>query len=684
MKSSLFKSAALLCAVATTAHIHAQQNAQGVDQLDDYIVSAGPGMRSIEDYATPVNVVTAADLHRQSEGSLGAALDWQPGVSASAFAAGASRPILRGFEGPRVRILESGLDTFDVSDTSPDHGVAIEPLLTDRIEILRGPATLLYGSSAIGGAVNRIGKEIPRQPVDPKGYEGAVETRYATVSEGETYLGYATVGQEKWALTVTGLNHDANDYEIPDDAQDHDDAHSGSTLENSLFESSQYSIGGSWFFTPENRLSFSYARYKSSYGVPGHGHSHAHEDEHEDDHEEGEAEAEEESVSIDLERNRYDMELELVDPAEWITALRVRFAYTDYEHEEYSDDEASRFKRDGWEFRTAAAHTPWWIVDEGVIGLQLSDSDFEIIGDEAFTPPSTTKTQALFATEHIHNGDLHYEFGGRIERADVDTDADFNDYDELAYSLAASIIWYIDETDSLAVVVQRAERHPNATELFADGPHHATGIYERGDDGLDKEIAYGLDLSYRTQIVGWDAEISAFYTYFDDYIYAEETDEAIDELHVFEYVGVEAQFYGFEATASTDLVRTQHSALTLGLMADYVRASNEDSGDDLPRIPPMRIGSRLSWMSGNWDMGAELRYAFEQDQTGPEETETDDYVELNLDVNYRFDLGNDRVAVVFARAENLLDETIRLHTSFSKEDAPLPGRNLTIGARFEF
>ncbi len=683
MNRLFFKRGALACTALGLASqfAYAKSSEETIYELDEYIVSAGPGLRSIADYASPVNVVTSEELTRQSSGTLGDVLDWQPGVTSSSFSSGASRPILRGFDGPRVRILESGLDTADVSDTSPDHGVAAEPLLTERIEVLRGPATLLYGSSAIGGAVNVIGKEIPRQPVDPTGYEGGFEARYDTVADGETFLGYTTVGQEKWALTVTALDRDFDDYEIPDDAQDHDEdeEHSGSTLENSFFESTQYSIGGSWFFTQDNRLSFSYARYESEYGIPGHGHSEHHDDPDPDpDHEE-------ESVAIDLERDRYDMELELVDPAEWFTALRLRLAYTDYEHEEYSDDESNIFKRDGWELRTEAAHTPWWIIDQGVIGIQASDSDFEIIGDESFVEPSTTQTQAVFVTQHIHNGDLHYEFGGRIERADIDIDdSSLDDYDEVTFSFAASAIWNIDEVNSLALVLQRAERHPNATELYAEGVHHAIGIYERGDDDLDKETAYGVDLTYRTTIAGWATEVSAFYTYFDDYIFAEETDEEIDEEHVFQYVGVEAEFYGFEAAVSTDLVRTDSSALTLGFMADYVRATNEDSGDDLPRIPPMRIGSRLGWQTGNWDMGGELRYAFKQDDTGPEETETDDYVELNLDVNYTFDLGNNLTAVVFARAENLLDEEIRLHTSFTKDQAPLPGRNLTIGARFEF
>ncbi|MGB0413693.1 MAG: TonB-dependent receptor [Coraliomargarita sp.] len=677
MNRLFIKSGAFACtALGLTAQIaNAQSSEETVYELDEYIVSAGPGIRSLADYATPVNVVTSEEISRQSGGTLGAVLDWQPGVSNSAFSSGAARPVLRGIDGPRVRILESGLDTFDVSDSSPDHGVAVEPLLTERVEVLRGPATLLYGSSAIGGAVNVIGKEIPRQPVDPKGYEGSVEARYDTVSEGETYIGHTTVGQEDWALTVTALDRDADDYEIPDEAQHEDE---GSTLENSFFESNQYSIGGSWFFTPEDRLSFSYARYESEYGIAGH-----------EDHGGGGGGGgghDDESVAIDLERDRYDMELELVDPAEWITALRVRLAYTDYEHTEASEDESTTFERDGWEFRTEAAHIPWWIIDEGVVGVQASDSDFEIIGDEAFVEPSTTQTQAIFATQHIHNGDLHYELGGRIERADIEIDdSSLDDYDEVAFSIAASAIWNIDDINSLALVLQRAERNPNATELYANGPHHATGTFELGDDSLDQEVAYGVDLTYRTQVAGWDTELSVFYTYFDDYIYGEETGVVTPEdLHEIQYTAAEAEFYGFEAATQTDLVRTDSSALTLGFMADYVRATNEDTGDDLPRIPPMRIGSRLGWTTGNWDMGGELRYAFKQDDTAEEESETSDYLELNLDVNYTFDLGNDLTAVVFARAENLLDEEIRLHTSYTKEEAPLPGRNLTIGARFEF
>jgi len=678
MNHFFLKSGALVCIALGSAHIiNAESSEETVYQLDDYIVSAGPNLRSIRDYAAPVNVVTAQELTRQSGSSLGAVLDWQPGVSSSSFGAGASRPILRGFDGPRVRILDAGLEAMDVSDTSPDHAVTLEPLLTERVEVLRGPSTLLYGSSAIGGAVNVIGKEMPRQRVDPKGYEGALEARRDSVSGGDTLAGYATVGDADWALTITAVDRDADDYEIPGDAQE-DDAE-GDTLENSFVETEQFSVGASWFFSEENRIGFSFSNYETRYGVP-HGHG--------DDHAAPAPApaADEESVAIDMERKRYDMELELVDVNDWIEALRMRLGYTDYAHSELEGGEVGTvFEREGWELRAEAAHSPWWVIDEGVVGVQVSDVDFSAEGAEAFTPQSTTKTQALFVSEHIHGDVLHYEFGGRMERTDIAEDKNQRSYDELAISLAAGATWHIDEANSLALVLQRSQRNPTSTELYAEGPHLATSQYEFGDADLKQETAYGVDLTYRTTQENWQAEVSLFYTYFDDYIFSEEReDEKIDDLHVYDFNAIDAEFYGIEAQLDYTLIENESNRVLLSLMGDWVHATNQDTGDDLARMPPMRIGSRLSWATGNWDSGVELRYAFEQDNTGPEETSTDDYLKLNLDVNYRLDLGNGITAVLFARAENLLDEEIRHHTSFVKEQAALPGRNFTIGARVEF
>ena len=678
MNHYLITGGALLCATASLYSAEAEPS-ETIHELDDFVVFSGSTLNSLEDYAAPVGIVEAQELQRSTSGSLAAALDWQPGVTTSAFTSGASRPILRGFDGPRVRILNSGIESLDASSTSPDHGTAIEPLLTERVEILRGPSTLLYGSSAIGGAVNVIGKEMPRERVDPdKPYEGAIEARHSTVSEGDTYLGYTTVGQENWALTITGLKRNDNDYEIPSDAQE-DDA-SGDTLENSFFESESYSIGGSWFFSETSRIGFAYAHYDSKYGVPGHHHHHEEEDDDDDDHDE-----DEEAVSIDMDSDRYDMDLEIVEPFVGVEALRVRLGYTDYQHKELEGDEiGTKFENEGWELRTEAAHSPWAVIDEGVIGVQISDTDFSAKGEEAFTPPATTKTQALFISEHIHGDQMRYEFGGRIERADITASGVSDDYDDLALSVAIAATWQINEENSLSLVLQRSQRNPTSTELFADGPHLATNQYQVGDADLETETAYGVDLTYRTDHADWQGELALFYTKFDDYIFDEYQGYETDHLDTYQYVAVDAEFYGFEARVDRSLYKSEETHLQLSLMSDYVRATNESSGDDLPRTPPLRIGSRLSLTHGLWDAGFEARYAFKQNDTAPDESSTDGYTQLNLDLSRRVEFKNNIAAIFFVRAENLLDEEIRYHTSYLKDEAPLPGINLTLGSRIEF
>ncbi len=686
MNHFLIKSGAMLCATTFLASVRAETS-ETIHELNDFVVFSGSTINSLADYAAPVGVIDEQTLHRDTGGSLASALDWQPGVTTSAFSSGASRPILRGFDGPRVRILNSGIESLDASSISPDHGTAIEPLLTDSVEILRGPSTLLYGSSAIGGAVNVIGKEMPRERLEPgKNTEGAVEARHSTVPDGDTYLGYATVGEGDWALSVTGLKRNDDDYEIPSDAQD-DDA-SGDTLENSFFESESYSIGGSWFFGEASRIGFAYSHYDSKYGVPGH---HHHEDEHHDDeedhddHDDEEDEHGEESVHIDLESDRYDMDFEVAEPFNGIEALRVRLGYTDYQHKEIEGSElGTKFENEGWELRTEAVHSPWSIIDEGMIGIQVSDTDFSAKGEEAFTPPATTKTQALFISEHIHGDLMRYEFGGRIERADITAKGAHDDYDDLALSLAIAATWQINPNNELSLVLQRSQRNPNSTELYADGPHLATQQYEIGDDGLDKETAYGIDLTYLTQQDGWQAEFSVFYTYFDDYIFAEDRGEEKDELDVYQFVAVDAQFYGFETSLDTTLFESSESAVVLSLMSDYVRALNDDDDDDLPRAPPLRVGSRLGMTHGLWDAGIELRYAFKQNNVANDETETDGYTQLNVDLSRRIEFKNNIAAVFFVRGENLLDEEIRYSTSYLKDEAPLPGINLTLGSRIEF
>ena len=653
--------------------IHAQDNTP-VYELRDFTVSAGPVARDVSEFASPLSIMDEAAIRRQGGDTLGDLLATQPGVSASSFGAGSSRPIIRGFDGPRVRILDSAIEAADASDTSPDHAVATEPMLLNRVEIIRGPATLLYGSSAIGGVVNMVGKEIPRERVDPKGYEGGLEARYDTASRGETFLGFGTAGGENWAVSVTGLNRRTEDYNIPGQADLTIPAEPG-RLQNSFVDTDAFSAGGTWFFGERSYLGAAISRHETVYGVPG------------------------EPVFIDLERDRFHTEMVAYEPIPWIEAARARFGYTDYTHTEVEGGAPGTvFDRESWEFRADASHENWALADEGVIGFQLSDSDLSAIGDEAFIPASNTQTQAIFISEHIHSGELHYEFGGRLERQDATTPV-LSDYDDVALSLAAGVIWNFDEGQSLALNLQRSERHPTSTELFARGPHLATEQYEIGDPSLELETAYGLDLSYEYRSADWSSTLTAFYTRFDDYIFAQDigilTDpdglnpgdfgfDADEALDTYQFTAVDADFWGFEAEVDRVIYASGDSRLTLGFLADYVRAENRDANNPLPRIPPLRIGLRADLDHGPWSAGMLLRRAFKQDRIDTNESETSGYTELSLDVERAVELSNGFQLSLFARADNLLDEDIRHHTSFLKDIAPLPGRSATIGARLEF
>ena len=721
MNKFFIKSSAFVCAALSVTAVSADLSDK-VYVLDDFVVSAGPLARPISEYACPFSSLDETAIQSSSASSIGQLLEGQPGVSATSYGAGASRPIIRGLDGPRVSVLESGLGSLDVSVASPDHAVTIEPLLVDRVEILRGPSALLYGGAAIGGVVNVISKEIPRERVASDIVTGAVETRFDSVSDGETFLGYATTGGEDWALSFTGLERKAENYSIPDGSVIHDEEEEegeeeheeGPTdiLAQSFLENSSYSIGATHFFGERNYIGASFSKYDSYYGVPGHAH-------HEEEEEGGaEEEEEEHGVYIDLLRERFDLEIALFDPTDWISAARVRFGMSDYTHSEFEEDHATVYDREGWELRADAAHNAWSIFDHGVIGAQLSDADFVATGSEeehegeeegehdehegeaaAFGPASETQNQAIFLSEHMHSGAWHFEVGGRLESQQVEVDKTENpsikDYDDVAYSLAASLIYDLSDNDTLAISLQRSQRHPNSTELYANGAHHAVSKFEIGDDDLGVETANTIDLSYRLQRNLWNASLTVFYTQFDGYIIPIFTGE-YDIMHEGEpdekqglpkyaYQAKDAKFYGFEAEFGRQLVQTDSLKMSAKILMDSVRAKNKDTGANLPRIPPFRLGGEIMLESGPWEGSLLVRRVFKQDRiAASQETETAAYTDLRLGVAYNYALTGGNVLSIFARGDNLLDEVVRHHSSFVKDQAPLPGRNLMVGARLQF
>ena len=708
-----------LCTITLLSHAVLFSNEEPSDeqpiyQLEDFVVSAGPVARPIDDFASPFSSLDSEEIQQNSGSTIGELLEGQPGVSSTSFGSAASRPIIRGFDGARVRILDSGIEALDASSISVDHAVATEALLLERVEILRGPSTLLYGSSAIGGIVNMIGREIPRSPVSTAGQvEGGFKSSYDSASSGETTLGYIKAGGEDWAMSVTGLTRDNDDYEIPGHAESgpHEGEEADGILENSFVETDSYSIGNTWFFNEGSYFGLSYSNYNSLYGVAGH----SHEDEHATVGAPVVEEEEEEAPTIvDLERKRYDAELVLIEPLDWIKAARVRFGRTDYMHVESEGDHSTRYENEGWELRGEIAHDSFASFDEGVVGIQFADSDFSAIGEEAFTPDSNTQNQAIFMSEHIHNGDLHWEFGVRVENQTVDPDdqavvpagrptagqaRNLGSYSDTALSLAVSAIWDFAENQSLTLSLQRSQRHPTSTELYALGAHIATDQYEIGDPNLGLETAYGIDLRHNYSARNWTTAVSAFYTTFDNYIYSRNlgTETIIindepgehfgEETHYDDYrfEAVDAIFWGFEAEANYIAYQSEGSTVTVGLLADYVRATNEDDNTNLPRITPMRVGGKLRIENGAWAVGALLRQNFKQSNNAvqEEETETGSFTELQIDLSHSFELEGGEL-ILFAQGRNLLNEDIRRHTSFIKDKAPQPGRSVNVGISYKF
>ncbi len=649
---------------------------------EQIVVSAGPESRAADDVYQPIDVVSGDELALRMQPTLGETLSNQPGVSSTYFGPASSRPVIRGLGGDRIRILEEGIGTGDASNVSPDHAVTFDPMNADRIEIVRGPATLLYGSNAVGGLVNIIDSRVPEYvPTSPIG--GSVDLLFGTVADERSGGVALQGGAGSFAWNLRLGRRETNDIEIPGpaaheddhDDDDHDDEEFSGVLENSALKNDTGSLGVSWV---GERAFFGVAvsGLDSFYGVPGHGH---HDEEGEEEEEE-----EEEIVSIDMRQRRVDLRGEIRNDGGLFSAYRLRAGRTDYKHTELEGDEiGTLFTNDATEARIEAIHRAIGPF-RGSIGLQLSNRDFSAVGAEAFVPPSETDTLALFIFEETGSGPLRYQFGARYEKQDVS--ARINDLPSRSFaglSGSAGVIWRAPEDPyAVAVSVARAVRAPTAEELYANGPHIATRSFEIGNPDFDEETSLGLDLSFRKTEGRVKGELNLFAQRFDDFIFERPTGEEEDELPVFQFEQAEANFRGAEVHADIELFHTEPHHFDLELSADYVRGTL-DGGGNLPRITPLRLGAGLRYRGPRiWSL-VEVREVADQNRTADFEEETDGYTMFNAAVGYRFFLGM-TIHELVLRGTNLTDELARSHVSPLKELAPLPGRDFSLAYKVMF
>ena len=693
----------IFAVVAPTVFAEQSSSSIPVQTLDTIQVQAHPLVQTAADFAVADHVVDQKALSERAT-TIGDALADELGVYSNQYGSGSSRPVIRGQDGPRVKVLQHASETADVSTLSPDHAVTVDPILAKQVEVIRGPSTLLYGAGTVGGLVNVTDQKIPTQmPED--GLEGSVGVRYNSGSDEKLANAGVTAGiGENFALRIEGSKRKANDYIAPDYFHEHDDElEKERRVGNTFAEGQTVNIGGSWIHD-RGFVGLSYSNRQDQYGLPGHSHEY-HGCVLHGDHFHGcptpdpDAPAHEEHGGpwVDLKSERYEVRTELEQPFAGIEKLRAHASITDYEHDELEESEViSNFKSKGYDGRLELVHVPvaGW---EGVIGTQISqqkinlaasehdhhedgdedDEEHHVHGSGVVMPDTKTDKFSLFALEHKQLGDVHVELGARVDHQKVKVDSDQKDYSGTGVSASAAANWEFAPNYKLSVVGSHQQRLPLAQELYADGLHFATNTYELGNPDLDKETSNNLELGLHYEGDKLDYHVHVYHNWFDDYIYGETVAQK-GNLRGVQYTQDKARFYGTEAQAGYQI----NDMYKLSVFGDYVRGKIE--GENAPRVPAGRLGTKVEAdFADGWSGLAEYYHVFNQDKIASYEDETQGYNMVNVGLSYANSLADNNAYRVYFKANNLLDDQVYSHTSFLS-NIPQVGRNFTVGVQYDF
>jgi iron complex outermembrane receptor protein len=659
-RSALGAAIFILCGSAT---------AQGEVQLKEVTITGNPLGTEL---AAPATQYSGERLLLRSQGTLGETLNNTPGVSSTYFGPNASRPVIRGLDGDRVRILSNSGATLDASSLSYDHAVTADPISIQRIEVLRGPAALLYGGNAIGGVVNLIDNRIPTEPLP--GVAGKADLGLASGNREKGAAAAVDGGTDRLGLHVDMFNRSTQDTRVPVSLAC---TRGGVTsfvrrICNSASDSRGGVVGGSLFFD-KGYLGASASSYRSDYGTVA-----------------------EDEVTIGMKSNRYALEGEMRDLGGWLQSIKAHASHTDYTHTEFDAGQPGTvFSNTGNDVRIEARHAKLGALD-GVIGVQAERSRFSADGLEAFAPHSRTQVNALFAYEELGTAWGKLTFGARTEDVKVASDGNpqvtrFTPAERSfrPASLALGALWKLTPQWQLTGNVARSERAPKDYELFADGPHVATGAWEVGNPDLGKERSVNADVGVEWKAGHNNFKLNAFASRFRNYIALTSTGRVREEeegLPEFEYRGVQARFRGLEASGNIRLMDGP-SQLDLELRGDAVRATNATTGEPLPRIAPMRAGATLAWSQGPWGARMGFDHAARQSRVPAGESATDAYTLWTAALTYRTPAGP-ATLLWYARLDNAADKLAYSATSILTQTAPgkspLPGRSFKVGLRASF
>ena len=695
--------------------------------VETVVVYASALHKNSLEMISPVSVLSGDELKNKSKATLGETLKGLPGVNASYFGPVSSSPIIRGLDGPRVKITQNGLDASDASRIGPDHATSSDSLAAEQIEVLRGPSTLLYGSGAIGGVVNVVDNRIPTSNLDD--LTGAAEYSHDTFSNSNTVAAKLETGNDGFNFHFDGTKRSGDDYETPTfNITDEDgDVETHNSVENTFIDSDTFNVGTS-YVGDHLTVGFSYGSIETDYGIPGHEHhDHDHEGETEEEHDEHADEEEEESVYAHLEQDRWQGLISYALDNNWIENINLRVGYTDYKHSEIEDGEiGTTFKNETTEARLNVEHklAQW----HGMMGYHYSESDYDAIGEEAFTPASVTTTHALYLLEEREFGDVTLELGARIEDYEITstiTDSEHaHDHDEeedhdegeeesIAYSesftnvsASAGAIWQYTPGQSVALSLSHSERAPLSAELLSNGLHIATGTYELGlgyhiednevhfePEDIKQEKSTNLDFSFRRFSGDFGYTVNFFYNDIKNFYYQQNTGLVYDEedglesaigahddaVAVYQFASKDAELYGVEFDVHYQI---DPNAM-VKVFGDSTRAKLKDDEGNLPRIPANKLGSELQYNVGDLQLTLTGTHYFEQDNISAYETKTDGYTIVDAQANYQLSLGAIDTQL-YLNIDNITDELGFVHSSFIKDKAPLPGRNFRFGIRGYF
>ncbi|MBP6057449.1 MAG: TonB-dependent receptor [Nitrosomonas sp.] len=662
------------------------ENTAKAAKLPGVTVTASPFKdRNELEMALPVTVLQGDNLRRKREVSLGDTVANELGVTSSSFGPGAGRPIIRGLDGPRIQVMENGVGTMDISSLSPDHAVTVETLNASQIEILRGPATLLYGGGATGGVVNVVTDRIPNRLF--KAPEGNAEIRGNTATEEKagSFNVNKSFGQMSWSLGA--FKRKTEDYAIPGQANisglssihNEQDAQGingdKNIVRNSAVDSQGLSGGGS-YIGERGFFGGAISLMESKYGIPT-----------------------PELASVDQTQARYNLSGELNNPFTGIEKLKVRTGYNDYKHKEIEStgEVATRFRNHELETRAEFLHSP--IANfNGLFGVQLQDRKFSALGEEAIVPVTKSRSTGIFIVEERNWENFRLEFGGRYEHATrdpqhhIDRSRAFN-----LFSGSTGASWNFLKDYSLGLIAMHGQRAPAIEELYVHGGHHGTATFQIGDNTLRKEAHNNFDLSLRKTSGFMKWKVNAFVNRFNHYIFYRNADingdriaDRVDhegtldlngEFLVQNLAQTNATFYGAEAEV---IFALKPDNLDLRLFTDYVRGKLDNSNGNVPRTTPQRFGFELNYRSGPFTTNLTTIHVLRQNKAAELETNTAGYTLLNLEATYLIKETKSNGLRFFVQGRNLLDEEMRVHTSYLKNFAPLPGRALVAGLRADF